>query len=93
MAILVCRYCKSDGEITKLTYRSRKTYASVKCCCCAKEWVVGGFPGRLTEDDVRQINEKQTYNPQMHKHEPNPKPKPQPTAMALAIAKALDKEN
>lgn len=93
MAILVCRSCKNEGKIMHLLYQSRKTYANVRCCECGKEWVVGGFLGKLTEDDVRQINEKQTFNSQIHKHEPKPKPKPQPTAMAIAIAKALGKEN
>lgn len=97
MAILVCRSCKNEGKIMHLLYQSRKTYANVRCFECGKEWVVGGFLGKLTEDDVRQINEKekaaalQSFNPQMHenKHEIEP----QPTAMAIAIAKALGKEN
>lgn len=96
MAILVCRRCKNEGVILEVSYRYRKTYAKV-WCGCDNEWVVGGFPGKLTEDDIRQINEKQkaaslqSFNPQMHenKHEIEP----QPTAMAIAIAKALGKEN
>lgn len=96
MAILVCRSCKNEGVILKVSYRSRKTYATV-WCGCGNEWVVGGFPGKLTEDDVKQINEKQkmaklqSFNPQKQKHEHELEP--QPTAMAIAIAKALGKEN
>lgn len=94
MAILVCRRCKNEGVIMELSYRYRRTYAAM-LCECGKEWVAGGFPGKLTEDDVRQINEKQkmaelqSFNPQIHEHELEP----QPTAMAIAIAKALGKEN
>lgn len=92
MAILVCRYCKDKGKIMHLSYRSRKTYATVRCCGCGKEWVVGGFLGKLREDDVKQINEQQklkAFSPKLHEHELEP----QPTAMAIAIAKALGKEN
>lgn len=89
MAILVCRRCKSDGEITNIFYEFRKTYVSVKCMSCGKEWTVT-FRGKLSEDEVKEENERQ-IRPQLTYESQQDEP-PQ-TAMSIAIAKALGEQN
>ena len=88
MAILVCRHCKGDGKIEKISRYHRKSIVRVICNNCSFVWHVSLPPG-WSEDDVKKVNQNSIKANQSQEIQ---KSETVETAMSIAIAKAMEKQ-
>lgn len=89
MPVLVCRKCRGDAEVKKISPHYRNSaLATVRCTECGNTWYIP-VSRSFTEDDLKKLNEQQKYGNFVGTEGEGP---PQ-TAMAIALAKALAPEN